>query len=208
MNFTFPKIYPITDVRLSGLSHAEQVKRLASAGASLIQLREKHAPARDFFEDARSALDIARGQGTKLLINDRVDIAVALGADGVHLGQEDLPPDAARRLLGDGAIIGYSTHTIEQVRAAMLLPVDYIAFGPIFPTVTKVNPDEVVGLRRLAEVRAAIPETPLIAIGGISADNIRGVLSSGADSAAVIGAVISGDIAANFSLLQNTVKNL
>ena len=208
MNFTFPKIYPVTDVRLSGLSHTEQVKRLAAAGASLIQLREKHAPARDFFEDARSALDIAREHGTKLLINDRVDIAVALGADGVHLGQEDLPPDAARRLIGYGAIIGYSTHTIEQVRAAVRLPVDYIAFGPIFPTETKADPDEVVGLRQLAEVRDAIPETPLIAIGGINADNILDVLLAGADSAAVISAVISEDIAGNFSSLQNTVKNL
>lgn len=190
------------------MSHAEQVSRLAAAGAPLIQLREKYAPARDFFEDARAALQIARRHGTKLLINDRVDIAIAIGADGVHLGQDDLSPEAARRLLGESAIIGYSTHSIEQAKAAARLPVNYVAFGPIYQTFTKSDPDEVVGLQQLAGVREVLSGLPLIAIGGIQASNIREVLSSGADSAAVISAIVCGDIATTFSAMQNIVNQL
>ena len=93
-------IYPITDTRISGLSHAEQVTRLIAGGARLVQLRDKHASPREFFADAQAALAIARSQGAQIIINDRVDLAIALGADGVHLGQTDLPVAAARRLLG------------------------------------------------------------------------------------------------------------
>src|ERR687889_2188961 len=101
--FRLPRVYPLTDVQLSGLSHAEQVELLSRGGATLIQLREKHMPAREFYEQAKAA---AR-QGVQLIINDRVDIALALGAKGVHLGQDDMPPDAARRLFGPAAVIGY-----------------------------------------------------------------------------------------------------
>src|SRR5712691_2098275 len=99
MSFKLPAVYPITDVRLSGLSHAEQVAQLIEGGATLIQLREKDQAPRDFYRDAAAALSIAKQHDVQLIINDRVDIALALGADGVHLGQTDLPPAAARRLL-------------------------------------------------------------------------------------------------------------
>ncbi len=188
---TLPRIYPITDARLSGLSHAVQVKRLIAGGASLIQLREKFASPRDFYEAAAQAIKIARPLGVKIIINDRVDIALALSADGVHLGQDDMPPDEARKILGKDAIIGYSTHSVEQVREALNLNIDYIAFGPIFPTQTKDDPDEVVGLEKLREVRGLMDEFPLVAIGGINRANLPIVIGSGADSVAMIGAIVA-----------------
>jgi len=150
-----PKVYPITDTHLSGLSHTEQVAQLIEGGASLIQLRDKHAAPRDFYRDAASALQFARAHKARLIINDRVDIALALRADGVHLGQTDFPVEAARNLLGKQAIIGVSTHNAEQAQIATSMPVDYIAFGPVFPTSTKQNPDPVAGLVALSGVRAA-----------------------------------------------------
>ena len=186
MKFTLPKIYPITDTRISGLSHIEQVRRLIAGGATLIQLREKNAPAGEFYDAAVGSIALAREHGVKIVINDRVDIAVASGADGVHLGQDDLPPDQARRLLGERAVIGFSTHSVEQARKAIGLPVDYIAIGPIFGTTTKENPDPVVGLEGLIAVREAIGEFPLVAIGGITQANTRTVLNAGANSVAII----------------------
>src|SRR5919202_1539110 len=127
MPFELPKLYPITDRRLSGLSHAEQVARLSEGGATFVQLREKHLSPREFYREAEEALRVARAGGAKLIINDRADVALAIGADGVHLGQDDMPPEAARSLLGEGAFIGFSTHSAGQAIAAARLPVDYIA---------------------------------------------------------------------------------
>lgn len=186
-----PRIYPITDRRLSGLSHSEQVRRLADGGAALVQLREKDAPSGEFLREASDTMRAVRTLGVKIIINDRVDIAMAVGAAGVHLGQDDLPPAAARRLLGDAAIIGFSTHNLAQAASAVLLPVDYIAMGPIFSTVTKPDTEPVVGLDELRAVRTRIGSFPLVAIGGINAGNIREVLAAGADSAAVIGALLA-----------------
>lgn len=190
--FSLPKLYPITDARLTGLAHAEQVARLCDGGATLVQLREKHAAPREFYAAAEAALRVARARGARLIINDRADIALALRADGVHLGQDDLDPAAARRLLGPETIIGYSTHNVAQARAAARLPVDYVAVGPVFATATKANPDPVVGLAGVAEVRAAVgPTVPLVAIGGINAENARAVLAAGADAVAVVGALLA-----------------
>lgn len=191
MSFELPNLYPITDRRLSGLSHAEQVARLIEGGASFIQLREKHLSPREFYREAEEALKVARGRGVRLVINDRADIALALGADGVHLGQDDMPPEAARSLLGEDAIIGLSTHSIEGAIAATHLPVTYVAIGPVFATSSKENPDPVVGLDGVRRVRDAFGHTlPLVAIGGITRDNARSVLDAGADSVAVIGALL------------------
>src|SRR5436305_14926283 len=104
--FDLPKLYPITDRRLSGLSHAEQVARLCDGGARVVQLREKNLAPREFYREAEEALSVARACGVKLIVNDRADIALALGADGVHLGQDDMPPASARSLLGEGAVSG------------------------------------------------------------------------------------------------------
>ena len=179
-------LYPITDQHLSGLSHAEQVALLNSNGATLIQLREKTDPPLRFFAQAEAALRVARDRGVKIVINDRVDIALALKADGVHLGQEDLPPAAARLLLGDDAIIGFSTHSVRQARIAAQMPVNYIAIGPIFTTTTKLSANPPLGLEGLARVREAIGAIPLVAIGGINSNNRPAVIQAGADVVAVI----------------------
>jgi thiamine-phosphate pyrophosphorylase len=192
MKLTLPKLYAITDARLSTLSHAEQVARLVDGGAGVIQLREKHAIPREFYREAQAAVRVARERGVKLIVNDRADIALACGADGVHLGQDDLPPEAARRLLGERFIIGYSTHNLRQIADAARLSVDYVAFGPIFPTRSKENPDAVVGLELLTRARALLdPSIPLVAIGGITRENARATLDAGADSVAVISALVS-----------------
>jgi thiamine-phosphate pyrophosphorylase len=182
-----PRVYPITDVQLSGLSHAEQVCLLSLGGASLIQLREKRMPALEFYKQAKAAQEPC----VRLLINDRVDIALAVGAAGVHLGQDDMPPEAARRLLGPHAIIGYSTHNIEQAINAIEQPIDYLAIGPIFSTATKSDTAPVLGLEGLRTVRQAIGSFPLVAIGGITVTNAREVIEAGADSVAVISALLS-----------------
>jgi thiamine-phosphate pyrophosphorylase len=142
-------------------------------------------PALQFYEQAKTAAEVALLRDVELIINDRVDIALALGL-GVHLGQDDLPPEAARRLLGDDAVIGYSTHTVDQALEAARLPIDYVAIGPIFATATKENPSPVVGLAGLRAVRSAIGSLPLVAIGGITSANAPDVIAAGADSVAII----------------------
>jgi thiamine-phosphate pyrophosphorylase len=183
------RIYPLTDRIISGLSHVEQVSLLAQAGATVIQLREKTLPAREFYVAAAAALRVARERGVRIIINDRVDIALALEAQGVHLGQEDISPETARRLLGPEAIIGISTHNLEQARLAAEMPVDYVALGPIFDSTTKGSADSPVGLQGVRLVRQAVGDLPLVAIGGISAGNSQDVLNAGADVLAVIGAL-------------------
>jgi thiamine-phosphate pyrophosphorylase len=186
MKFSLPRIYPITDKAVSGLSHTEQVMRLIDGGATLIQLRDKHGAPRDFLRDAEAALTIARRNNVRIIINDRADIAMATEADGVHLGQSDMPVEAARGLLGTQAIIGFSTHNLAQVKLAVTLPADYIAFGPIFDTPTKADHEPVVGLNLLPQVKRSLGERSLIAIGGITEENLQRVFDAGADSVAVI----------------------
>lgn len=194
MPLSLPLLYPITDVRLSGRSHAEQVERLAEGGATLIQLREKFLSPREFYEAAVEAMKAARRLGAQIIINDRVDIAIAAGADGVHLGQDDLPPERARHLLGNSRIVGFSTHTLKQAIEADSAPVDYIAIGPAFQTSTKENPDPVVGLEAIRAVKQKVSK-PLVAIGGITLDRARSVIEAGADSLAVISDLyLHGDI--------------
>jgi len=190
MSFSLPKIYPITDTLISGLSHAEQIELLAAGGASLIQLREKRASPREFYQAALEAVSMARKLDVRIIINDRVDIAIAVRADGVHLGQDDLPPDRARVLLGASRIIGFSTHSLEQALAADLAPVDYVAIGPVLQTSTKERPDPIVGLEAVTEVKRRISK-PLVAIGGITLHTALSVIEAGADSIAVISDLLS-----------------
>jgi len=190
MPLLLPRLYPITDTLISGLSHAKQVERLAAGGASFIQLREKRASPREFYEAALEALSVARRLSVRIIINDRVDIAMAVGADGVHLGQTDIPPEKARKLLGEKRIIGFSTHTLKQALEADSMPVDYIAIGPVFQTPSKENPDEIVGLEMNSEVRRNIAK-PLVAIGGITMQSARAAIDAGADSVAVISDLLS-----------------
>ncbi len=190
LRIALPKIYPITNAELSGLPHEEQVRLLLDGGATFIQVREKGAPSGDFFRSAAAAVQIGHERGAKIIINDRVDIALVTGADGVHLGQDDLHPEEARKILGPAAIIGFSTHSMEQALSAMSFPIDYIAIGPVFDTRTKSDPDPVVGVEGIRNVRQAIGHIPLVAIGGIRLENVSDVLSAGADSAAVISDIV------------------
>jgi thiamine-phosphate pyrophosphorylase len=187
---TLPRVYAITDVKVSGLSHTEQARRLIAGGATLIQLREKNLRPREFYQETTTTLDVARQSGAVVIINDRVDIAAALDAGGVHLGQDDLPPDAARELLGEQAIIGLSTHNVEQAGRAVSMPVDYIAIGPVFETETKSDTEPSVGLEGVRAVRRAVGRFPMVAIGGITFENAPSVLAAGADSVAVISALL------------------
>jgi thiamine-phosphate pyrophosphorylase len=208
MTLNLPKLYPITDARISGLSHAEQVERLAEGGATFVQLREKHASPRDFYAAAREAVRVARRLGVQVIINDRVDIAIAVGADGVHLGQDDLPPEKARALLGTNRIVGFSTHDLKQALAACSAPVDYIAIGPAFQTSTKERPDPVVGLDAIAEIKREISK-PLVAIGGITLGLAKSVIEAGADSVAIISDLYSTkDIAARARMYVRLLENV
>ena len=189
--FSLPRVYALTDVRLSGRSHAEQVALLSQGGATFVQLREKQLAPLEFYQQAKEAVEVAKQRGVRLIVNDRVDLAEAVGADGVHLGQDDLPPEAARRLLGPDPVIGYSTHNVEQALAASKLPISYLAIGPIFQTTSKTDTSPVLGLDGLRAVRRAIGALPLVAIGGITHANARSVSEAGADSVAVISALMS-----------------
>ena len=180
------RIYPITDRSLSGLSHAEQVAALAKRGMTVVQLREKNLSPSEFYQEAVDAVLVARHNDIKIIINDRVDIALAIRADGVHLGQDDLPVEAARRLLGNDAIIGLSTHDVAQALEAASQPIDYLAIGPIFPTFTKESSNPPVTLAGLAVVREAVSRIPLVAIGGLNAANHAKAIAGGADAVAVI----------------------
>jgi thiamine-phosphate pyrophosphorylase len=203
--FILPEIYPITDCRITKLSHTDQVKKLIEGGAEIIQLREKFATPKQFYEDAKNAVTVANKANVKIIINDRVDIASAVKAHGVHLGQDDLPPIYARKILGVNAIIGFSTHTVKQAVEAIKLPIDYVAIGPIFATKTKENPDKIVGIAGLNDVRNAIANFPLVAIGGISFENVDEVLQF-ADSIALISAILDGSIDENLRKFIESAK--
>jgi thiamine-phosphate pyrophosphorylase len=188
-----PRLYALTDDRREE-SHVEQARILAASGARLIQIRAKRAEGRELYAIVVGALEAIRGTGALLIVNDRVDVAVAAGADGVHVGQDDLPVWASREIIGPSRILGVSTHTLQQASEANSSPVDYIAYGPVFSTGSKENPDPVVGLAGVAEARKII-EKPLVAIGGITLDRSRSVLQAGADSIAVISDLWTGDAA-------------
>lgn len=182
----------MTDTDLSGLTHAEQVSALIEGGARFVQIREKYATSNEFYRSVMACLEMAKPSKAKIIVNDRVDIAMATGAHGVHLGQTDLPPVEARKLLGEEAIIGISTHSVGQAMQALEMPVDYIAFGPIWPTCTKEDPDPVVGLDLLSEVKRIAGRMPVVAIGGINLSNVAATFSAGADSAAIVSDLYRG----------------
>lgn len=184
-----PRLYAITDREVARLSHLEQVRALLTAGVRLIQLREKRLSANEFYEEARACVGLAHRAGAHLIINDRVDIALASGADGVHLGQDDIPPEYARRLMGEHRLIGLSTHTVDQALEADGLPVDYLAVGPIFPTYTGEKTFPVVGFDDLRKICSTVTK-PVVAIGGIKLENATEVLGTRARTVAVISGLV------------------
>jgi len=183
-----PKLYAITDRQWSNCTHEEIVKMMLEGGASLIQLRDKEAGGRELLEQALACLKLTREAGATLIINDRVDVALTAGADGVHLGQDDLSVAEAREILGADKIIGVSTHSIDQYRAALKTSADYIAVGPIYPTITKDDTAPVVGLELVLEAKK-LADRPLVAIGGINHYRAPEVIAAGADCVAVISAL-------------------
>lgn len=171
------------------------VQVMLFAGVRLMQLRLKDASGRDFLAAARSIADMCRRQSAMLIVNDRVDIAMLAGAHGVHLGQEDLPLDAARRIAGPDMIVGISTHSIEQARRAERGGADYIGFGPMYPGGLK-HIAAGQGLDKLREIRSAV-KIPIVAIGGITEARVPEVLAAGADAVALITDVVKApDVAA------------
>ena len=179
-------MYPIVDVAyLRGRSLGDVLAALAAGGARLAQLRAKRTGDRELHALALAAREACRRSGLGLVINDRPDVAHMLDVDGVHVGQEDLPPVEARRVVGDRALVGLSTHNEDELQAGVRQPVDYLAFGPIFATTTKEGADPPVGLGGLRRARQAV-SGPLVAIGGITRRNAAEVVAAGADGVAVI----------------------
>jgi len=186
MSISIPRFYAILDPALiGGRGPAEVAASLLAAGVRLIQYRDKQASSRELFENSRILAQRVRDEGGIFIVNDRADVARAVDADGVHVGQEDLAVELARRVVGPGKWVGYSTHVLAQVRQADQSSADYIAFGPVFPTRSKEKPDPVVGLEGVREARQATRK-PLVAIGGITLATAPTVIEAGADSVAVI----------------------
>ena len=188
------RLYPILDtgvLRARGCALETAAAAMLDAGVRILQIRHKGAWTRELFEAAERVARLCEQGKALLIIDDRADIAMLLGA-GLHLGQDDLPPVDARRLIGPAAVLGYSTHNAEQLMAAAAEPVDYVALGPMFATRSKANPDPVVGVERLSTWRR-LTERPLVAIGGITRANAMEVFAAGADSVAVIGDVLPED---------------
>lgn len=186
-------LYVITDSQLCpGRTHAQIARAAVDGGAKFVQIRDKLASDREFYEAALEVREITEAAGAMFFVNDRLDVAAAVGADGVNIGQSDLPVDIARGLLGESVIIGVSADNVEQAKQAQEDGADYVGFGPIFSTTTKLDAGPVSGLETLRKVCHEI-SLPVIAIGGISLGNIGSVAANGAACAAVVSAVVCAD---------------
>lgn len=183
-----PALYPITDRALAGgAPHAEIVRLLAAGGATIVQVREKAMPDRLLASAVRDCVAV---KGVRVLVNDRPDVAMVSGAAGVHLGEDDLPAEDARALLGRKSLIGVSTHSVESAVAACALPVDYVALGPIFDTASASVKRKALGVQAVAQAAARMTR-PLVAIGGITLETAPAVLRAGAASVAVISGIMT-----------------
>ena len=192
------RIYAIADVEaLHPAPLPAAARDMAEAGIRWIQVRAKQLSGGELCRQVEACCRVLEGSGVRLWVDDRADVAALFPVAGLHVGQTDLPPGAARKVVGDEMWIGLSTHDEEQLLAADADPeVDVIAVGPVFPTTGKASPDPVLGLDFLRRARS-LTAKPLVAIGGIVAGNVAGVIAAGADAAAVIGAVCRGDVRAN-----------
>jgi len=181
-----PRLYAILDAscfpRVDELLSAAE--ELQAAGVTLLQYRNKSGNARQMLEQARE-LRRRLGNSIRLIMNDRADLALAAEFDGVHVGQDDLSPAGARKVIGEALWLGVSTHNVQQVEEANRTAADYLAIGPVFATTSKAKPDPIVGLEGVQKARRMTPK-PLVAIGGITRANCRSVIEAGADSVAVI----------------------
>ncbi len=188
-----PKLYAIADagvLRARGVGLREFAEGLRTAGVGLVQWRDKEGSPQEVLAGASVLREIFAGTDCLLVMNDRADLAVLAGFGGVHVGQGDLSPEHARRVVGLGVVVGISTHTDEQVRAAEISCADYVAIGPVFATGTKVDAEAVIGLEGVRRART-LTTKPLVAIGGITRENARSVIDAGADSVAVISGLLA-----------------
>ena len=184
-------VYLVTDrPAFLGRDPLEVVAAAVAGGASVVQLREKRATTRQFVELARALLGLLRPLGVPLIINDRVDVALAAGADGVHVGQDDMDPRDVRGLIGPDKILGLSVTGADEARAARGMPVDYLGAGPVFATATKKDAGAPQGISGLATM-LALAEVPVVAIGAITADNAAAVMDAGVSGLAVVSAICS-----------------
>jgi len=179
----------ITDEQIARLRHREVAAQALEGGATMIQLRDKGGDLRSLYGEAVAIRQLCRRHRRLFIVNDRLDVALAAEADGVHLGQEDLPARLARPLLHPGMLLGISTHSVEEAREAEAAGADYIGFGPVFPTGTKTGTRPTVGLDGIRVVKAAV-ELPVLAIGGITLERVSEVVHAGADGVAVISAIV------------------
>ena len=196
-----PFVYPIVDAALVDEGRiAAFVSALAAAGAAIVQLRAKSLGDRALAAAASAAVSAGHGGGALVIVNDRPDVARVSGADGVHVGQDDMEAADVRRVMPAPAVIGVSTHEVAQVRSAPAALLDYVAIGPVFATRSKAAPDPVVGLAGVAAARAAT-SLPLVAIGGITRANAAAVIAAGADAVAVISELMVDDPGGAFRAL-------
>jgi thiamine-phosphate pyrophosphorylase len=189
--FGVPTLYTILDADVAaraGWTLGDLASACLAGGATFLQVRAKQAASGSLLDTAAAVVERAHAAGAVVIVNDRADIARLAGADGVHLGQDDLPPASARAILPDAAIVGLSTHTPEQIESALGQPISYLAIGPVFGTSTKATGYDAVGLARVghAAARARTRTLPVVAIGGITLESAREILQAGADSIAVI----------------------
>jgi len=191
--FSIPKLYAILDLSCFPELTTEVARttklleiatELAASGVTLMQYRAKSASSREMLSQARELRRVL-GRHVRLIMNDRADLCIAAGFDGVHVGQDDLSPEAVRGIIGADRLLGVSTHNAEQLREAAATSADYLAIGPVFSTVTKENPDPVIGVEGVRAARL-LTTKPLVAIGGITRENCAEVIAAGADSVAVI----------------------
>ena len=183
-------LYVITDETIAGgLTHAEIAERAIAGGADVIQLRDKACGSRELLQIGQTLRTITKKTGTLFIVNDRLDVALACGADGVHLGQDDIRADVARQLAPPGFIIGVSVGTVDEAVRAEQEGADYIAPSPVFSTASKHDAGQGLGLEAVREIRQSV-SVPVIAIGGITFDNVNGVIAAGAEGVAVISVVV------------------
>jgi thiamine-phosphate pyrophosphorylase len=190
MRLVLPRLYVILDAALITSPERDCAASLAEAGVRLLQYRNKPASAGQYLESSRKLAEMLVPRGVSFLVNDRPDVAFLAGASGVHVGQEDLDVEQARRVVGRDKLIGVSTHNLEQFDRAAASSADYIAVGPLFGTSSKTNPDPVVGLAFLRRVRG-LTAKPIVAIGGITVERAAAAIEAGADSVAVISGILS-----------------
>jgi thiamine-phosphate pyrophosphorylase len=194
----------ITDRTICSLPFEDMIRPVMNAGVKWIQYRDKERSRREIYEEAVRLRSMIKQSDGIFIVNDHTDIALAVDTDGVHLGQDDLPLKEARKIMGEGKIIGISTHSLEQAEAAERDGADYIGFGPVFHTKTKAAGSP-KGIDMLREIRKHV-HLPVIAIGGLDLENVQSVLEAGADAIAVASAILSGNIGENALKFMNTIK--